>query len=80
MMVTLLNVLGTALRLWEHNKKSEYLEEYIKLREIIYEQRKLPTLERDNIVLGDALERLRILSEAFINTSAASADSFNSSR
>jgi hypothetical protein len=55
----LIQALGALFILWKNKESTKYLDEYLELKEIIDEQRRLPANKRDNIVFDRALDRLR---------------------
>jgi hypothetical protein len=60
MMKVLLELVGSALSLWEHKDKNKYINEFIKLKQKYYEEYNKPPHLRSDAVLDNLEFDLRL--------------------
>lgn len=65
MVGALIGVLGSALSIWDHKLKHEYLELFLDLQEIIYEEKNKHPSARNMPRYQSARRRMRNLGEAY---------------
>lgn len=72
MVTELLAVLGTALRIWEHEKKGELSEEVHELEKRWNEEWNKPVAVRSDAVLDNVRVQLELLARRFVRLAAES--------
>lgn len=69
---TLFQTLETALGIWEHHEKVKYLSEFVELRRGWNAEINKADSERDDSVLSDLSDQLRILAYAWSQAASQS--------